>query len=154
MISFGVKYWFLLLPVIAVAAAGIVLLLYFKNDENRELTVTQRRILMGLRFLSFCLIALMLLSPFLRSLKRIVQNPVVITAWDNSGSVVATGDSTLLAEETIGIKNRISQGLESRYSLVNYTFGEETKLSGELDFSEKKSDYSDLISTITNNHFN
>ncbi len=154
MISFGVKYWFLLLPVIAVAAAGIVLLLYFKNDENRELTVRQRRILMGLRFLSFCLIALMLLSPFLRSLKRIVQNPVVITAWDNSGSVVATGDSTLLAEETIGIKNRISQGLESRYSLVNYTFGEETKLSGELDFSEKKSDYSDLISTITNNHFN
>lgn len=154
MISFGVKYWFLLLPVIAVAAAGIVLLLYFKNEENRELTVTQRRILMGLRFLSFCLIAFMLLSPFFRSLKRIVQNPVVITAWDNSGSVVATGDSTLLAEETIGIKNRISQGLESRYSLVNYTFGEETKLSGELDFSEKKSDYSDLISTISNNHFN
>ena len=154
MISFGVKYWFLFLPLIAAAAVALVLLLYVRNEDNRELTVFQRRILMGLRFLSVGLIAFMLLSPFFKSLKKIVQNPLVITAWDNSGSVVAPGDSTQLAEETISIKNRISQGLENRYSLVNYTFGEETTLSGNLDFSEKKSDYSDLISTISNNHFN
>ncbi len=154
MISFGTKYWFLFLLIIGLAAIGVVLLLYFKNDDNRELTVNQRRILMALRFLSFGLIAFMLLSPFLRSLKKMVQNPVVITAWDNSGSVVAPGDSALLAEETIGIRNRIVQGLGNRYSLVNYTFGQEVKLAGDLDFTEKQSDYSDLIATISNNHYN
>ena len=154
MISFGTNYWFALLIAAIIAAAGIVLLLYFKNKDNRELTKNQVRLLMVLRFFSFFLIAFLLLSPFLKSLKRIVQNPVIIAAWDNSGSVVAAGDSLSAAETVEEIKQEINNRLGSEYTLINYTFGQETTPEGLLSFEGKKSDYSAFISAITNNHFN
>ncbi len=154
MISFGTNYWFALLIAAIIAAAGIVLLLYFKNKDNRELTKNQVRILMGLRFLSFFLIAFLLLTPFLKNLKRIVQNPVVIAAWDNSGSVVAAGDSASVAATVEEIRQAVNSELGSEYTLINYTFGQETGTEGALNFQDKKSDYSALISTISSNHFN
>jgi hypothetical protein len=154
LISFGIKYWFVFLLVLLVAAAGIVFLLYFRNKDNRELTKTQRNILMILRFFSFSLIAILLLSPFIKNLKKMVQNPLIIAAWDNSGSVTSTGDSLQLTREFIQLKNRISDELGSNYNMVHYTFGQETKFDGEINFSEKKSDYSSLINTLNNNHFN
>jgi hypothetical protein len=154
LISFGVKYWFVLLPVIFLAASGIVFLMYSGSKQNQELTKNQRITLMALRFISFTLIAFMLLSPFIRNLKKIIQNPLVIAAWDNSGSVISTGDSVQLANEIKSLKTRITEELGSNYTLINYTFGQETNLADKLDFSEKKSDYSNLISTISSNHFN
>jgi len=154
LISFGTNYWFALLIAAIIAAAGIVLLLYFKNKDNRELTKNQVRILMGLRFLSFFLIAFLLLTPFLKNLKRIVQNPVVIAAWDNSGSVVAAGDSASVAATVEEIREAVNSELGSEYTLINYTFGQETGTEGALNFQDKKSDYSALISTISSNHFN
>ncbi|MFW5822824.1 MAG: hypothetical protein ACOCU7_05495 [Tangfeifania sp.] len=154
MISFDTNYWFALLIAAIIAAAGIVLLLYFKNKDNRELTKNQVRILMGLRFLSFFLIAFLLLNPFLKNLKRIVQNPVVIAAWDNSGSVVAAGDSAGMAATVEEIRQAVNSELGGEYTLINYTFGQEAGTEGVLNFQDKKSDYSALISTIGNNHFN
>lgn len=154
MISFGTEYWFAFLIAAIVATTGVVFILYFRNKDNRELTKNQVRILMALRFVSFFLIAFLLLSPFLKSTKKIVQNPVIIAAWDNSGSVVSTGDSANTAQTVEEIKENINSNLGSDYSLVNYTFGEETGLADELSFSDKKSDYSQLITAIRNNHFN
>ncbi|MCY1719298.1 hypothetical protein OU798_03040 [Prolixibacteraceae bacterium Z1-6] len=154
LISFGTKYWFILLIAITVAAAGIVLLLYFKNKANKELTKTQVRILMSLRFLSFFLIAFLLLSPFLRNLKKIVQNPIIIAAWDNSSSLVSVGDSLQSANLLAAVKSEIGNGLGSDFKLVEYTFGETSTRDRNHDFSEKKSDYSELISTVNDNHFN
>ena len=83
-----------------------------------------------------------------------VQNPLIIAAWDNSGSVTSTGDSLQLTSEIIQLKNQIFNELGSDYSLINYTFGQETIFDGEINFSDKKSDYSNLINTLNNNHFN
>lgn len=154
MISFGIKYWFLILLAILFAAAIIVFLLYFRNKQNKELSKTQVLILSFLRFLSFFLIAFLLLSPFIKNLKKITQNPIIITAWDNSGSIISTSDSAKTAFDVNEVKKLISEQLESDYSIVEYTFGENTKNSGELNFTEKKSNYSELISAVNNNHFN
>ncbi len=154
LISFGTKYGFILLPVFIAAAAGIVFLLYFRNKEIKELTKIQVRILMVLRFLSFFLLAFFLLSPFIKSLKKNLQNPVIIAAWDNSGSMVSVADSNSVKIEIEKVKTEIEDQLGKNYTLVNYIFGENTKPGSSFDFSEKNSDYSELISTINNNHFN
>jgi hypothetical protein len=154
LISFGIKYGFILLPAVLAAAAGIVILLYFKNRENRELSRQQKGVLMVLRFLSFGLVAFLLLSPFFRSLKKIVRQPLIIAAWDNSGSIVSSGDSIQLTAEVMQLKERFTEELGSRYALVNYSFGQETERDRDLDFSEKKSDYSHLFSTLSRNHYN
>jgi len=139
---------------IIVAAAGVSLLLYFRNRDNKELTKTQVRILATLRFLSFFTIAFLLLSPFIRNLKKITKNPVIITAWDNSGSMISTQDSVKIANEIFQIRDVISSELKNSYSVFEYSFGENTNTIESLNFSEKKSDYSDVITSIANNHFN
>lgn len=154
MISFGVKYWFILLLTAFVAAAGLVYLLYSTNKNNEELTKGQRYLLMTFRFFSFTLTAFLLLSPFVKSLKKTVRNPLIIAAWDNSGSVGAAADSAMQVTEMNRLKNMISKELGNDYSVINYTFGQKTTYNGEINFSEKRSDYSDLVNTLNNNHFN
>ena len=154
MISFGIKYWPVILLAILIAAVGVSLLLYFRNKSNRELTKSQLRILMTLRFLSFFLIAFLLLSPFLRNLKRIIQNPVIITAWDNSVSMISTRDSATTAQYIRALKQDMEKQLTTDFEVVSYTFGGQVKQNKPLNFDEKISDYSSLINSISNNHFN
>jgi len=154
LISFGTKYWFILLLAVILAAVGISILLYFRNKANSELTRTQLRILMTLRFLSFFLIAFLLLSPFLRNLKKIVQNPMIVAAWDNSNSMIADQDSTQVASTLLDLQNKIQSELGSEYEVVNYTFGDRVTSGEKLGLNEKRSDYSQLLTTINNNHFN
>ena len=137
-----------------IASAGIALLLYFRNKENKDLKSIQIRLLMALRFISFFAISFLLLSPFIKNLKKITQNPIIITAWDNSSSLKATPDSVRIETEINQVKSEVTDELSKTYSLVNYSFGEEAEVSEKLNFSEKKSDYSGLISTISNQHFN
>jgi hypothetical protein len=154
LISFGVKYWFFFLLAAIVAAFAVSLFLYFRNKENSELGKNQVRILMTLRFLSFFIIAFLLLSPFIKTLKKITRNPLIIVAWDNSNSIVSTPDSVNIASEIAKIRENVSNELSTKYSILEYTFGEKAKRLNELNFSEKKTDYSELISTVVNNHFN
>ncbi len=154
MISFGIKYWFFFLVAAIVAAFGISLFLYFRNKENSELGKNQVRILMTLRFLSFFIIAFLLLSPFIKTLKKITRNPLIIAAWDNSNSIVSNPDSINVASEIAKIREKVNNELSTKYSVLEYTFGEKAKRLNELNFSEKKTDYSEVISTVVNNHFN
>ena len=154
MISFGTTYWPIILLAILIAAVGVSLLLYFRNKLNSELTKLQLRVLMTLRFLSFFLIAFLLLTPFLRNLKRIVQNPVIITAWDNSVSMVAAEDSALAAQYIANIRQETDDELSGDFEVIDYSFGDKTEQIDALNFADKTSDYSQLISTISNNHFN
>lgn len=154
MISFGTKYWFVFLLSAVIAAVGISLLLYFRNKENKDLKSPQVWLLMALRFISFFAVSFLLLSPFIKNLKKIMQNPIIITAWDNSSSLKSTPDSVKIEAEINQVKSEVTGELSKDYSLVNYSFGEEAEVSDKLDFSEKKSDYSGLISAVSNQHFN
>ncbi len=109
---------------------------------------------MVLRFLSFFIIAFLLLSPFIKNLKKITRNPLIIVAWDNSSSIISTPDSINITDEISVIREQINNGLSSKYSVFEYSFGEQAKSLEEINFSEKKTDYSNLLSTVVNNHFN
>ncbi len=119
-----------------------------------ELSDKQVYILAACRFWAVSLVAFLLLSPFIKNLKKIVQDPLIIVAWDNSSSMVSMPDPMLVKNEIDEIGHQISDRLGHSYNIVNYSFGENTKLNSAPDFSEKKSDYSGLISSINNNHFN
>jgi len=118
------------------------------------LSKNQVWLLMSLRFLSFFIIAFLLLSPFIKTLKKITRNPVIITAWDNSSSILSTPDSVSIAAEITQIRDRVKNELSSKYTLVEYSFGQRAKLLDKLNFEEKRTDYSEVISAVINNHFN
>lgn len=153
-ISFGTKYWFLLLIGVIISTFAIVMLLYYKNRKLSDLSPVKRWILYSLRFVSVFLLLFLLLSPFVKNLKKIIRKPIVIAVWDNSSSLLAWPDSTEAANLINQTRNEIQNGISSDYSLIEYSFGESTRPAEQLDFSEKKSDYSEVISTISNRHFN
>ncbi len=109
---------------------------------------------MVLRFFSFFLVAFLLLSPLIKNLKKITRNPVIIAAWDNSLSMISDPDSLKIPGEIDELRKKINDGLSSEFSVVEYTFGQNTKRLNAINFKEKKSDYSDLINTVISNHFN
>ena len=153
-ISFASTYWLPFVLAILFASAGIAMLLYFRNKENSELSKNKVRMLMILRFLSFFLIAFLLLSPFVKNLKKITQKPLIITAWDNSESIISTADSAKVSNEISMIKTDIADELGNGYSVIDYAFGEKTERNKILDFKEKKSDYSELLTSVNNDHLN
>ncbi len=154
MISFGIKYWFILLIAVALAATGVVIMLYFKNKANKELSKIQVRTLMALRFLSFFFTAILVLSPFFRTLKKMVQDPIIVVAFDNSGSMVISQDSLAEARNITSVKENIKKQLGADFQIIEYTFGENAVNNSDLTFSDKKSNYSNLLSAVNNNHFN
>ena len=136
------------------AASAVTLIAYFRNKDNLELNKFRSWILMALRFVSYFLIAFLLLSPFIKNLKKIIRNPIIISLWDNSSSVISTPDSVNIEAEITKIREEVKNELLSKYSVVEYSFGAQTIPLEKLDFSEKKTDYSDAISAVLNNHFN
>src|SRR5690606_37521343 len=131
---------FIFLLAAIVAALGVSLILYFMNKENRELGKNQVAVLMVLRFISFFLIAVLLLSPFIKNLKKITRNPLIIAAWDNSSSIISTPDSIFIETEISKIREQINGELSEKYSVLEYSFGEQAKRLENLNFSEKKTD--------------
>ncbi len=154
MIAFGVKYWFVFLLAAVVAALGVALFLYFRNKKNRELSRSKIFMLGILRFFSFFLVAFLLLSPLIRNLKKIIQNPVIITAWDNSESMLSTPDSIETAGLVSKTRSDLNDKLGQDYAINEYVFGEKTEPFEQLTFTEKKSDYGELIASVANTHFN
>jgi hypothetical protein len=142
------------LPLIILAALAVVLTLYYRNRENEEIGSSRLKLLMVLRFLSFFLTGVLLLSPFIRSQKKIIRPPLIVTAWDNSASVISAGDSLELTDRINNLKETVTRQLQKEYKTISYSFGQETEILKTLNFTGKKSDYSNLISTILNNHYN
>jgi hypothetical protein len=153
-IVFEQKYWALVLIISLLFAVGLTLILYFRNEDTRDLTVVQKRILMALRFLTVFFVSALFTAPLIKTLKRITELPVIVLAVDNSlsmkglpGTPDHTSDITKMAE-------KISKAMEDKFNVVQYTFGGKTTLQNVPDYSEKGSDYSQMMQSVYDNHFN
>lgn len=153
-IVFSEKYWGLIFLISLLIASGVTLLLYYKSRDVVELRPWQRALLMSLRFLAIFFVTFLLTGPLIKTLKKIIQNPVFILAIDNSTSVTNFSENAAIVDEKLGMIEKIHQSLNEKFDVVNYTFGEEVKRGNTPDFKEKRSAYSDVIQSVYNNHFN
>lgn len=134
MVFTGAPSWFIILCILLAAAyaAG----LYFRERKS-ELNSRTRTLLGLARFLTVFLIAFLLLSPFIRSVSRTKEKPVIIIAQDNSGSVAMTPDSTYYRTDYLQQLDELSDQLASEYDVRRMTFGQDlTQLSPEASFRE------------------
>lgn len=136
-------------------AAGITLLMYFRSKDTSELTPPQKGTLIFLRFISVFLIVFLLGTPLLKTIRKIIQNPVVILAIDNSASLNGSSIEGNFGEQMQNLISDLKNNFENNSEYVEYTFGERLNpLSTEPDFNEKRSAYSNAIQEIYNQHFN
>jgi len=147
-ISFDHNFAGLFVLLSFVLAVGISYLLYFRNPENLSLTKVQNGFLVSLRFISFFLIFLLLLSPLIERTKKITQLPILAVAFDNSQSVKPFASSFEQFKQTI--KNRFADD----YQLDFWSFGEKVENTETFTGNERRSDYGQVIKSLKNNYIN
>ncbi|MFO7614529.1 MAG: hypothetical protein R6W71_07825 [Bacteroidales bacterium] len=106
-----------------VLAAGYAFALYFRDTRN-EFQPLLKGLLSVIRFLAVFIISFMLLAPFIRSIFRDKEKPVIILAVDNSQSVVLNSDSAFYRVEFPEGLNLVARQLEQIAEVRPYLFGE------------------------------
>ncbi|HRC16550.1 MAG TPA: vWA domain-containing protein, partial [Bacteroidia bacterium] len=141
-IILATPYWYILLCLLA--GLGCAWWLYGGNSPFNE-TPWLRRTLFFLRFLSFSIIAFLLLSPFIKSAIREVEKPAIAIAFDNSSSILL--DSTHFSASALNqLAEKLTSAFKNDYEAGRYSFG--SKVDNEVtdnDFSEKSTNISEMF---------
>ena len=143
----GLPSWYLLLCILAGILVSV--LLYFREAKS-EIPAALRRILGVIRFVSFTLIAILLLSPLLKIVSRNIEKPIIVIAQDNSQSLVLGEDSAYYRNTYPAELNKMVDRLRDDYDVRLFTYGDkvrpvETENYSALNFDEKETDISSIF---------
>lgn len=144
-------WWFLLLCIaFGLAVSG---LLYFRQ-KNIDFTGRLRWVLAMLRFFSATLLAFLLISPMVRTMKRTTAKPSVIIGLDNSSSVVMNKDSSFYRKEFLNKIQAMKEDLGDDYDIQTINFGDQITIDKTPDYSGQLSDISSFFQEVNTRYYN
>ncbi len=141
-ISFQYPAWYLIFCALLGLAVAVVL--YYKDETFREQSRWLNWLLGSIRFLLVTLIAMLLLSPLLKSLVTEVKKPVIVLAQDQSESIMADLDTSQLDQYKAAF-NQLASSLEEDYEVKTYAFGNDIREGVDFHFTDKVSNLSELL---------
>ncbi len=103
-----------------------------------------------LRFFAVTIIAILLLSPLLKTNLREVEKPIIVVAQDNSESIVTGKDSAFYRKEYADNFSKLVKQLGDKFEVKTYSFGDRVEEKNEFNYSEKQTDISGLFDEINN----
>jgi hypothetical protein len=141
-------------------AGGYAIGLYFRDVKN-EFPLYLKVLLGSARFVAIFLISFLLLSPFIRSISKEKEKPVIIIAVDNSQSVLFNADSTSYKSDFLQEVDRLSDKLSGIGEVRQYIFGDKLRqlklgehFSGTVKYNDQITDISGLIAELGNSYTN
>lgn len=137
-----------LLP-IAAASVLLVIWLYRGFSKRYETSMWLTSFLGLLRSVTICIIAALVLVPFVRLIKGYTEKPVLAIGFDNSQSLALVDSSDRRALQQSF--NNMVEALEDKYEVESYLFGE-TVAPGNWDFSDKRTNISDWLGFLSKNY--
>jgi hypothetical protein len=144
-ISFQYPTWYVVLCILL--GLGYSLVLYFRDTTFGE----QSRFLNGglgaLRFTVVTLLAVLLLSPLLKSITTETKKPVVILAQDQSESIAAGMDQEAMSAYRSAFEE-LSRRLGNEYELQQYAFSGDVRDEIDFEFTGKVTNISKLLTTV------
>lgn len=152
-LSFQYPVWFLLLCLLAGAAYAAVL--YYRDTTFDEKTSGSRwwkYAMAAFRFVAVTVLAVLLLSPFIRTRNTKQFKPVVAIVNDNSESV-----KTGLKQDTTAFKQqlkKLADKLGDKYEVAEYNAGDVLKRGIDFTYTDKATDLSGAIDEINSLYYN
>lgn len=144
-------WWFILLCI----AFGLALtLVLYSRQRNNEYTLTTRWVLGTLRFLSATILAFLLISPMVQTIKRTTLKPSVVIGLDNSASILMSKDSVYYKNEFQQQLAKLKEQLEDSYEVNTYNFGEKVTAGEVPNYKDEISDLSAFFEDINSRYFN
>ena len=143
MLSFQYPAWYIIFcALLGAVYAGV---LYYKDKNFKEQSPMLTRALAALRWLSSTILAILLLSPVIKTTITDVKKPVVILAQDVSESIgVAVKDTP----QYVANFNALAKSLGEKYEVHQYAFGEKVREGVDFQFKDKLTNASDLLKNI------
>jgi len=141
-------------------AGGYAMALYYREKKN-EFHPALKALMGVLRFLAVFIISFMLLAPFIRTIFKEREKPVIILAVDNSQSVVLNADSSFYKGEFLKDVSRLADRLGQIAEVRPYLFGENINaLPADGDFAsgavfnDKLTNLSGLFTELNTLYYN
>lgn len=153
-ISFSYPSWCLIFCFLL--GAGYAALLYYRDKTFDESTNQSRLLKWGMaafRFLAVSILAVLLLSPFIRYRNTKTYKPIVAILQDNSESIrnsFKTGDSAAYFKKM----QQLSEKLSGKYDVVSYAFGNELKKTQDFPLTSKVTNISDAVDNVNDLYYN
>ena len=144
-LTFQYPTWYLLLC--GVLGIAYALLLYYRSAAFRHKAGWIAPVLGVARALTVATLAVLLLGPVLRSLLTETQKPVVVLAQDVSESVTTGLDSTA-RRDYVRRFGQLRDRLAEQYEVKTYAFGDAVRETDDLDFTDKATNTSDLLTQL------
>lgn len=136
------------------AGSGYAYLLYRKERKRETFSRSILYTAFILRFFSVLLVSLLLMSFLLKRNVNQTEKPVIILCLDNSASILAGKDSTLIKTDFLKKINELNSSLLEKYNVQPLIFGSKVTQSSSPDFSDKETDLSQLLNEIDNSYSN
>jgi hypothetical protein len=148
-------WWFCIFCILTGIAYAVVL--YFRDKKLKELPLGIIRLMAAFRFIVITLMAFLLLSPLIKTMKRTVEKPVIVIAQDNSESLVAGKDSVFYKKEYKEKLQKLITALSNKYEVRSYSFADKIKELKDIDsihFSDKLTNISSLFEELDTRYSN
>ncbi|MBL3656938.1 VWA domain-containing protein [Fulvivirga sediminis] len=140
--------WFILLCLLA--GLGYAYLLYHKNGPW---SVQTNRVLFVIRSIVVAALAALLVSPVLKQVINNVEEPTIVVAIDNSGSISEVNDSSRLLQikdKLNALGEQVSGGQRIEYrTLSGETLAE---MPDQIHYSEQSTDLNNLLDKIKSDY--
>ncbi|MCW3127707.1 MAG: hypothetical protein JWO03_3365 [Bacteroidetes bacterium] len=153
-ISFSYPWWCIIFCI--ALGAAYALGLYYRDrtfDESSTQSRWTRWAMGAFRFLAVTILAVLLMSPFIRYRNTKTYKPIIAVLQDNSESIRNTfkaGDSATYVKKMQGLIDKLS----SKYDVVLYSFGSELRKTGDFGFGAKVTNISDAIDNVNDLYYN
>ncbi len=125
--------------------------------RKQSLFKTSKLLFWTLVFLRFCLgsiLTLLLFNPLLQYNKRIEEKPKVAFLIDNSSSIISGKDSSFIRGEFQQKIQSLIQDVDDKYDAKQFIFGETTRQSDSLNFTDKQTNLSEVLTHISDQYYN
>lgn len=143
--------WWILICFFAGIAYAFVL--YRRDHTFDGIHRWLRGILFALRTLVIFFLAILLLTPLIKTFVREKEKPIVIIAQDNSESIILNKDSDFYKNQAAdGYKNAVNNlinDLKEKFDVRTISWGDRIGDQIDYNFNEKQTDFSSLQKQLT-----
>lgn len=147
--SFPYPWWFIFFCIFL--ALGYAVFMYYKDKKFDDQKPWFTGMLGGFRFLATFFIVLLLLSPFVKTIKEDIKQPLIVIASDRSGSIAATESS-----ENLQIYNnqihKLAEDLSSKFEVKTLQFASDVHEAKTDSIQNKSTNISQLFKYIDDNY--
>ncbi|MDD4811826.1 MAG: hypothetical protein PHE46_01275 [Bacteroidales bacterium] len=138
-----------LAPLAALIAIGAGWWVYYRKQDDGILPRRLKPLLMFLRASSLFLIAMLIISPWMKKKNQVSEKPTFLIAMDNSRSMFQEDDTLDTYDKLAKQIDALESSLNQDFNVHRLLFGASVRSGEKPDFSDQQTNFEDLFKNLT-----